>query len=257
MQKENQLKSCCKNSLSSREVVARDLPHPMMLSLLNRKQQPYFMREAEDPGTLRAARCTPPTSGMTPNLQGVGPVFARPARTGAPLRSGFTLIELLVVVLIIGILAAVALPQYQVSVAKARLGAVMSQVKSLKQAAEAYYLANGKYENDMSVLDVQFDGCDPEKGVWCKTPKIIFDIWTDFTRKWDVGAILYDNGIVTNCYGMYLDHSDKPGTTYCGARADSHVANQVCKSLGGTSYTTGRCTDGAPVNQACNIYYLP
>jgi len=65
MQKENQLKSCCKNSLSSREVVARDLPHPMMLSLLNRKQQPYFMREAEDPGTLRAAKL----SGMTPKMK--------------------------------------------------------------------------------------------------------------------------------------------------------------------------------------------
>ena len=48
MQKGNQLKSCCKNNLSSREVVARDLPHPMPLSLLNRKQQPYFMREADN-----------------------------------------------------------------------------------------------------------------------------------------------------------------------------------------------------------------
>ena len=61
MEKKNQLKSYCKNGLSSREVVARDLPHPMPLSLLNRKQQPYFMREAEDPGTLRAATPT----GMT------------------------------------------------------------------------------------------------------------------------------------------------------------------------------------------------
>ena len=47
MQKENQLKSCCKNSLSSREVVARDLPHPMLL--LNEEKQPYSIREAEDP----------------------------------------------------------------------------------------------------------------------------------------------------------------------------------------------------------------
>ena len=171
--------------------------------------------------------------------------------------NGFTLIELLVVVLIIGILAAIALPQYQVSVAKARLGAVMSQVKSLKQAAEAYYLANGKYENDMSVLDIQFDGCNPSNTQWCKTPKIIFDIFTTSNRSWDAGAILYDENGATNCYGMFLDHSDKPGTTYCGARADSHVANQVCKSLGGTTYTTGQCTNGAPANQACNIYELP
>ncbi len=169
----------------------------------------------------------------------------------------FTLIELLVVVLIIGILAAVALPKYQVAVAKSRLGSVMSQVASLKQAAEAHYLANGAYENDMSTLDIQFDGCDPTQNYWCKTPKIIFDIWTSSSRDWDVNATLYDNGVVMNCYGMFLDHSNKPGVTYCGARADSPVANQVCKSLGGTTYTTANCLSSPPANQACNIYELP
>ena len=169
----------------------------------------------------------------------------------------FTLIELLVVVLIIGILASVALPKYQVAVAKARLGAVMSQVQSLKQAAEAYYLANGQYENDMSVLDIQFDGCEPTQNYWCKTPKIIFDIWTSPTRQWDVNATLYDDGIVMNCYGMFLDNSTNPGVKYCGARANSPVANQVCKSLGGTTYTVSHCLSSAPANQACNIYTLP
>ncbi|MGN1057737.1 MAG: type IV pilin protein [Candidatus Avelusimicrobium sp.] len=64
------------------------------------------------------------------------------------MKQGFTLIELLVVVLIIGILAAAALPQYQVAVAKSRLAGVMSQVKALKQTAEVYYMTNGAYPND-------------------------------------------------------------------------------------------------------------
>ena len=67
---------------------------------------------------------------------------------------GFTLIELLVVVLIIGILAAVAVPQYEKAVLKSRIQANMSLVKSLVEAEELYYLANGQYTPNMEDLDI-------------------------------------------------------------------------------------------------------
>ena len=77
-------------------------------------------------------------------------------------KSGFTLIEFLVLVLIIGILAAVALPQYQKAVFKSKWTEAMMNLKTLKNAIEVCEMTNGRANSsnlshpcfDVSNLDI-------------------------------------------------------------------------------------------------------
>lgn len=74
-------------------------------------------------------------------------------------KQGFTLIELLVVVLIIGILSAVALPQYQKAVMKSRTAAAWPKILALETAEKEFYLANGYYTGDLSAMSI-------DSGLW-------------------------------------------------------------------------------------------
>ena len=100
---------------------------------------------------------------------------------------GFTLIELLVVVLIIGILAAIALPKYNKAVLKARAMEGFLIAKAVARVNDRYFLENGKYSDDMNELDISIQG----------TPSNLNNAQDGFnrvkTKNFDVGAAPYYN----------------------------------------------------------------
>ncbi len=68
----------------------------------------------------------------------------------------FTLIELLVVVLIIGILAAIAVPQYQKAVIKSRYSTLKNRTQAIASAVERYFLTHDTYPKNLEDLDISF-----------------------------------------------------------------------------------------------------
>ncbi len=75
-----------------------------------------------------------------------------------PTRKGFTLIELLIVVVIIGILAAVAIPKFQNTKGKAYASTIKSDLKNLSSRQEDFFYFNETYAN--STAQLNFPGTD-------------------------------------------------------------------------------------------------
>ena len=71
-----------------------------------------------------------------------------------PRRSGFTLIELLIVVVIIGILAAIAIPKFSMTKGKSYTASIKSDLRNVATAQEAYFYENSTYATSHTQLNL-------------------------------------------------------------------------------------------------------
>ncbi len=166
-----------------------------------------------DPGTLRAARHSRMTSCNE-------------------WQSGLTLMEISVVVHIIGILAAVALPQYQTAVLKSRYVQAQTLADAFFRAEKLYFLANGSYTFDFTELGIDipagWDLSENKKYISRGNQKCYLNDGSgegkELTTYCQVGRV------------SYYRVSEK--LRLCGVFTADTTATKLCKSLGGVYHST-------------------
>ncbi|MDO5764632.1 MAG: prepilin-type N-terminal cleavage/methylation domain-containing protein [Elusimicrobiales bacterium] len=148
-------------------------------------------------------------------------------------RKGFTLIELLVVVLIIGILSAVALPQYTKAVAKSRMTQALTWARNIRDAERVYFMANSAYTQNLDELDISLPGCEKVTGASFRCA----DGWR--VALTDVPSIyVYLPQKYTDNKGAGIEYYFSPSVDrrLCFASASSPKWINICAGYGGTVF---------------------
>jgi prepilin-type N-terminal cleavage/methylation domain-containing protein len=167
-------------------------------------------------------------------------------------KKAFTLIELLVVVLIIGVLAAIAIPQYLRAIEKANAMQAVTIGQAVKNAVERVYLIKGEYPDNLNELDIEYS-CPQKFNCGYSKTAMTFTL----TRKGEnYFQILYGFDRRNEAPGSYVftmsDQSKRKlsGLSYCAVGKDDKKGKELCAAIAGNAalYTVGDDYARYPLN---------
>lgn len=173
-------------------------------------------------------------------------------------QKGFTLIELLVVVLIIGILAAMAMPQYFKAVERSRMTEAVTLLGNIAQAEQRKYMQINKYVNNYKSLDVAPKGADGAsyytKGSDGNGFRVDLNNGSSYETGYAQATRVNKNGLQ---YAYTLTRLYHSTDTTCSAAAGTATADENGRALcadfcGIDDPTTDCCSNGT--SEACTGY---
>ena len=144
-------------------------------------------------------------------------------------RRGFTLIELLVVVLIVAILAAVALPQYQLAVMKTKFANLYNISRVYQRAAQEYIVSSGSWPHSFDDLSIDAPAGFTTKsirGAVCMEDKEFYCCIKSAEPAYHSSGIVCGLADYSLAYGY--NYPANGGEHFCFASETDSVANRLC-----------------------------